>query len=304
MTLKIEPLPIDEERARLEAAVEDAPDDPSRYAVLGDWLAQRGDPRGELIALQLLETPDRRQRERVKALLTERGIRCMRGPLAQWRWGYVHTATLMRPLGPGDEARPELGRLLAHPSLRFLRALTLGQEPMERALEELGRAAPRVLDTLGLYSPRRLSLERVPTLGALTHLHLSVAEVEGTLPRLPALRALTLSFLHWAPDTADALFGANRGALRRVTLGVAGAVEPSMLAPILALPVLEHLTIEASELGLDAIELLASSPGAEGLTTLDLSRSGLTERAARRALQLTRHLPRLSTLVLGEAVDG
>ena len=40
-------------RAALEAAIEDDPYDPRGYAVLGDYLQEIGDPRGELIALQL-----------------------------------------------------------------------------------------------------------------------------------------------------------------------------------------------------------------------------------------------------------
>ncbi|MBL8921531.1 MAG: TIGR02996 domain-containing protein [Myxococcaceae bacterium] len=288
----------------LQRAIEAAPDDPSRYAVYGDWLAQRGDVRGELIALQLVPNPDRRQRERVKALLMENGIRCLAGPLAQWRWGFVHTAALLRPPGPAGRSI-ELTKLLRHPSMRFVRALTLGQEPVRETLRELGVAAPRVLSALTLYSPRPLELGLVPdTLPCLEQLHLSLPEASGALPLLPALRSLELSFFEWTTRSREQLFGANGPRLRRFKLAVQGELAASVLLDVLSAGSLETLVIEASELGVDAVSALSSAPGAQHLVTLDLSRSGLTERAARQALELSRHLPRLSSLVLGDAVES
>lgn len=291
--------------AALERAIEAAPDDPQAYAVYGDWLSQQGDLRGELIALHLLPSLDRRQRERVKALLYERGIRCLAGPLAQWRWGFVHTATLVRPPAGTSGARVDLARLLRHPSMRFVRALTLGQEPIATSLGELSAAAPSVLASLTIYSPRALELSLVPaSLPALEQLHLSLPEITGALPPLPRLRALELSFLEWTTTSAAQLFEANRQHLTRLRLAVSEEVAPGPLLEALALPALEHLVIEASAMGVDAVAALEDSPGAERLVTLDLSRSGLSERAAKRVLQLSRRLPRLSSLVLGDAVES
>lgn len=291
------------QRTAFEAAIDASPDEANGYAVLGDWLSQQGDPRGELIALQQLSELDRRQRERVNALLYEPSIRCLAGPLAQWRWGFVHTATLVRPTGPGASERIDLARLLAHSSLRFLRALTLGQEPLFDALDELAAAAPTVLASLTLYSPRVLELSRVPSLPPLTQLHLSVPEVAGALGVMPRLDSMTLSFVSWDAATARGLFEANGRRLTTLKLVVAGALELEPLEAVLALPRLEHLTLEASEMGVDAIEAIAQSPAVNGLVTLDLSRSGLSERGAKRLLQVTRQLPRLSSLVLGDAAD-
>ncbi|MDP3499521.1 MAG: TIGR02996 domain-containing protein [Myxococcales bacterium] len=291
------------QRSAFEAAIDAAPDAANGYAVLGDWLSQEGDPRGELIALQQLSELDRRQRERVKALLYEPSIRCLAGPLAQWRWGFVHTATLVRPTGPGASERIDLARLLGHPSLRFLRALTLGQEPLFDALDELAAAAPQVLSSLTLYSPRVLELSRVPSLSSLTQLQLSVPEVAGALAVMPRLDSMTLSFLSWDGATARGLFEANERRLAMLKLVVAGALELEPLEAVLALPRLEHLTLEASEMGVDAIEAIAASDAVNRLVTLDLSRSGLSERGAKRLLQVTRQLPRLSSLVLGDAAD-
>ncbi|MBE2253140.1 MAG: TIGR02996 domain-containing protein [Myxococcus sp.] len=292
------------QRSAFEAAIKAAPDDASGYAVLGDWLSQRGDPRGELIALQQQPALDRRQREREKALLMEPSIRCLAGPLAQWRWGFVHTAILVRPASPGRTSGAGLGALLAHPSMRFVRALTLGQEPLAESLEALAASAPRVLASLSLYSPRPLELGQLPRgLPALEHLHLSTPEVSGVLGALPGLTALTVSFLEWGPSTGKALLDHNRAQLSRIKVVAAGVFDARSLDAVLALPALEHLTLEASELNVEVIDAIAGSAAASRLTTLDLARSGLSERGARRMLELAPGLPRLSNLVMGEAAD-
>lgn len=291
------------QRGAFEAAIEAAPDDPHAFAVYGDWLAQSGDARGELISLQLLPSLDRRQRERVKALLYEPGIRCLAGPVAQWRWGFVHTATLMRQQAPGE--RVDLEKLLAHPSMRFVRALSLGQEPMTESLRVLEQAAPRVLSALTISSPRALELATIPTtLPALEQLHLSVPELTGTLPALARLSSLEIAFLGWTETTAKQLFETNGSRLRSVKLIVSGELEAATVRDVLSLPALEALTIEASEMGVEAVAALEEGVSIERLTTLDLLRSGLTERAAKRVMQLSRRLPKLSSLVLGEAVES
>lgn len=294
---------MSEEVRALEAAIDVAPDDPRRYAVLGDLLQQRGDPRGELISLQLAPELDRRGRERVKALLYEPSIRCLAGPLAQWRWGYVHTATLLRPAGPGEQSGGLEG-LLRHASARFLRALTLGREPLGDGLEALARVAPPVLETLGLYSPRPLELSAIPTgLQRLRVLAISAPEVTGTIPPLTTLRALELSYVHWDAASAARLFSSNLQRLDAIKLACVHEPERGCLEAVLALPSLRHLTLETSGLDTDAIAAIAESPARERLVSLDLSRSGLSERAAKRLLHLSREMPALSELRLGDAVD-
>ncbi len=283
----------------LEAAIDQRPDEAQGYAVYGDWLSQQGDPRGELIALQLLPSLDRKQRERVKALLYEPTIRCLPGPLAHWRWGFVHTATLVRPTALSEAV--DVGRLLAHPSLRFLRALTLGQEPLGPALVALGRRAPTVLGTLTLYSPREFELSQVPTtLPSLERLGLSVPQVVGALPHLPSLRALELAYLDVDADTDARLFEANRRSLTELKLVVALEPERALLEAVFRLPSLTAVTLEAQRTGPEFAEALEASPAMERLTRLDLMRSGLTERAARKVLALTRRMPRLTDVVLGD----
>ena len=73
----------------LEAAIDDAPDDASRYAVLGDFLLQLGDLRGELISLELAPASSRRK-EREEELIKRLAVPMTR---AQWRWGFVQALT-------------------------------------------------------------------------------------------------------------------------------------------------------------------------------------------------------------------
>jgi uncharacterized protein (TIGR02996 family) len=67
--------------AELLAAIYAAPDDDGPRLVYADYLQQRGDPRGELIALQLAARPTREQRARASQLLAEHGKHWL-GPLA------------------------------------------------------------------------------------------------------------------------------------------------------------------------------------------------------------------------------
>jgi uncharacterized protein (TIGR02996 family) len=283
------------ERERLEATIDAGPDDPSRYAVYGDWLAQRGEARGELIALQLLPSLTRAQKDRVAALQYHPEIRCLSGPLAQWRWGFVHTTTLMRSRGY------DLSVLLKHASMRFLRQLVLAQEPLALSLEQLAGAAPRVLDALSLSASGELDLSGVPaSLGTLRRLSLSMPELRGRLPALPRLEALELSFLEWRGQTAAALEGPPVDQVHTVTLTGVDTIALPLLDAVLRLPKLTRLTLAAKDTQTDAIDVLENSPAKERLTHLDLSRSGLSERAARRVLALSKQMPSLSDLVLGD----
>jgi len=57
------------------------PGDLSVRAIYADWLTERGDPRGELITLQLAQDPTEDQRRRERALLAERAAEWL-GPIA------------------------------------------------------------------------------------------------------------------------------------------------------------------------------------------------------------------------------
>jgi hypothetical protein len=87
---------VNAEREALEASIDAAVDDAARYAVLGDWYAQAGHPRGELIALH--RTHPRRRTPRVAVLVmgTNDLARELRAALVPGRHPLVpHLATAL-----------------------------------------------------------------------------------------------------------------------------------------------------------------------------------------------------------------
>ncbi len=124
----------------LEAQILARPDDTSAYLVYGDWLSERGDPRGELVALQvrLSAKEDAGQRARERELLGEHGGQWL-GALAElggddaevvWRNGFVHRVRLGPDLdehATSEQDFPELIRALCTlPAARLLDELIIG----------------------------------------------------------------------------------------------------------------------------------------------------------------------------------
>lgn len=127
-------------REAFERAILDDPDDEAKYRVYADWLTGQGDPRGELIQIQLnLEQSSLRggERDRVRAreeeILAAHAadfLGALAGPLLTaghassecqhgFRWGFLDTIS-------ASELTVELIRgLRASPETRFLRRLSL-----------------------------------------------------------------------------------------------------------------------------------------------------------------------------------
>lgn len=161
----------------LENALIDDPS-PDRWAVLGDWLVARGDPRGEWIALEQAiahAEPGTREADRLTANLQRLSAGLIEGwfgPIAQlgpalldWEWafGYLDSLTLggskefeiKDPDLPGDLIEVLLS-LVDHPSARLLRRLRIvALDPPARAGlgQVLARLAERPFPAL-----RRLEL--------------------------------------------------------------------------------------------------------------------------------------------------
>jgi uncharacterized protein (TIGR02996 family) len=133
----------------LEAQIAARPDDPQPWLVYADWLQQRDDPRGKLIALQYqlaLEPRSRALRDAERALLDEHGAyllperlhKMLRLPRRRgedagarcevtWRCGFLASVRLARKASPAQPAIAELAdELLGHPSAHFLRRLVIG----------------------------------------------------------------------------------------------------------------------------------------------------------------------------------
>jgi uncharacterized protein (TIGR02996 family) len=125
----------------LEARIHANPDDREVYAVYGDWLSERGDPRGELIAVQLKldqKPGDAALEEREKAL-HEANKATWLGELAKldakdlavtWRWGFVDAVRIGPPTeeyATSEISFPDtIAALMQLPGIGFLRSLVIG----------------------------------------------------------------------------------------------------------------------------------------------------------------------------------
>jgi uncharacterized protein (TIGR02996 family) len=154
LTAKLGTMVTDEPlNPELERAIMLDLDNQASWRVYADWLTAHGNQRGELIALQLAleheDTPERRARE--SALIAS-----LRTPALE----RIESHLVERAYTNGDEPRvtnPRGGfwrqvvfagppavllELLAHPSARLLRTLTLGSEDFQSAIEALASSPP------------------------------------------------------------------------------------------------------------------------------------------------------------------
>jgi uncharacterized protein (TIGR02996 family) len=135
----------------LEKAIDANPYDADAYSVLADWLQDQGDPRGELIALQLAG-----KHEQARALVDKQAGYFL-GPLAEhqktydgadtdaftWKYGFIHAARLSHDRYVDDDFEGSLAKildqLLRHPSGRFLAEITFvfNGGPSEDNLQDL-----------------------------------------------------------------------------------------------------------------------------------------------------------------------
>jgi uncharacterized protein (TIGR02996 family) len=125
----------------LEARILSNPADRDAYAVYGDWLSEQGDPRGELVAVQLklAEAPTDELRSRETALLAEyasawlgelAGLDAKKDFAVTWRNGFVSTARIGPPVAEYATSEIDfpgtLEKLVKLPGITFLRELVVG----------------------------------------------------------------------------------------------------------------------------------------------------------------------------------
>jgi uncharacterized protein (TIGR02996 family) len=221
----------------LEQALASRPDDAAACSVYADWLTEQGDPRGELMTLELLRRrmarDARAEVDRRTAELLFRHREHFLGPLAErldvlsleWKHGFIRRANLTVTADYDD---PEtvgalVTELLGHPSARLLRGLTLAplraadlDEDLDYtpAIETVVAHAPESLTSLSLECLLRgaaivaLGGRRWPALEALS---LTFAEAEGDheakalvslVGACPALARLSLTSCPYGEDIA------------------------------------------------------------------------------------------------------
>jgi len=134
----------------MEAEIAKNPDDARAYLVYADWLQSKGDPLGELIALQNKAATNNDAKKAAAALLKKHSAHFM-GELAdfgdrdeheikiEWQNGFIKTLKMSWPMfddggNGGDQAAEDFNALLSLPVARFIQKLELGPVPGEEEM--------------------------------------------------------------------------------------------------------------------------------------------------------------------------
>ena len=282
----------------LEAQIDAAPDDDALYAVYGDLLARRGDPRGELIALQLAaQAQTGKAADKLRALATKylaTHAAALLGPLAAdasaltWRAGFIRRFAL--PPAPGRSPVPSIERLLRHPSGRFL--VELGatvDDPAaaELLLRVLAQGAPGSLRDLALVARAELDiaalLAAVPRLARLSLTGLALDLGEPGALALPALQRLALVAATLTTACVLAVARAPWPQLERLELRFGShAADPATFADVRQLlartdlPALTHLKLRNVPFAGAIVRELVYLPLTRQLHVLDLSHGSMS----------------------------
>lgn len=192
-------------RDQLIAAIEADPDDIENYRVYADWLESNGQPRGQLIQLELLRArlTDRAKLDHLdrkidayvethrkaflgalKSWLSVRYSRNRHGELI-WRYGFIHRAVISHYEEPAQRLR----ELIASASGRFVVELELRIDVLDALLERMPaslRALDIVVDEIDLS-------KRWPALAQLHRLGLHINTPTLGVIDLPGLRKLSIT---------------------------------------------------------------------------------------------------------------
>lgn len=306
----------DDRIADLEERVAEAPDDQDTWLVLGDLLQRQGDPRGELVALQIAAdretTSNIRGRARTAfATYFAHHARELWGSLAKhvrdphdaasppliWRNGFIWRAELASQgaaIGNHASPRPQtvgtlVQELLEHPSGRLLGELIVraDNEPDGPAvIDALTRCHPRALSELELFARAELDLEALwPNVPRLRRLGLSARTVRLGDLELPVIERLRLSSLGLSSVAMQTIVQTSMPKLQRLELRIGNRVSAPAtfadIAPLVAredLPHLTHLKIRNAPFAGAILRAIADGPLADQLQVLDLSHGTLTPR--------------------------
>jgi uncharacterized protein (TIGR02996 family) len=283
------------------------------YSVYADWLADRGDPRGELIALQVearRSPDDPRWRAAEERLFREHG-EALLGPNAalvkarvlslEWRLGFVKSARFTggEPGRLGGQKRVEyLEALLVNPLSWFLERIEIGdwwvaQDRVFDAELIALRRAPKTLRTL-IVRPwgARDVAGRLFALEACFAAHPQLVELElggesVSLPRkieLPALESLLLQEHRPSYETFAAITANEWPSLARLSILSSGAPYAAELGGLFdggRTPELALLTLHgAIRATWPVVEAIARSRLLRRLERLELTRCHLDDFGA------------------------
>lgn len=328
----------------LEARIAANLDDRDAYLVYGDWLSERGDPRGELIALQAKPNPDEATKEREKALLAANREAWL-GELAKldpkkdlhvtWRWGFIDGVRIGPPLEDYDTSSVDFpdvyAKLVKLPGIQFLRDLTFGAKDYDdyptswsdciEAMQEHG--VPPSLQRLafsrgGYWDISSTELGDLaplyPQLSKLQELSVELGSMDFGEMNLPALKKLEIITGGLSGENLASIADARWPALETLSIciGETGndygcTVEMSDIEPILAaenLPKVKHLGLANSSLEDEIAKALVKSRILPRLETLDLSRGTFSNEGARTMIDNWSAFSHLASIDLSHAYLG
>lgn len=234
----------------LEARILADRNDLSAYLVYSDWLSERGDPRGELIAVQakLKETPNDAALKASEAKLLADNGKDWLGALAgkgdddvavTWRLGFVDSIRLGPPLddhATSELVSPEtLEMLVQLPGIALLRELIVGSieyddypTSWDACVEVLAeQGVPAGLERLefnrgGMWDISSTELgdlsKLYPRLAKLRELKIEMGSMELGVIDLPALRSLEIVTGGLKKTNLDSIRNASWPSLERLSL--------------------------------------------------------------------------------------
>ncbi|HEY5936676.1 MAG TPA: TIGR02996 domain-containing protein [Kofleriaceae bacterium] len=313
-----------DEGADLEAAIEDAPYDVDGYLVYADALQRQGDPRGELIALQIAAERDD-ARPAVKTApgkLLAKNVATLLGPLARhvtdvrdvaappfrWRHGFIHRVELASAAGHAPAAL--LDEVLGHPSGRFvveLAARCLDHAEATAVLATIERVHPPALRELDLHvqipSGTLGALDSLwPVLDRLERIALVANSFELGDLALPATRRARFAARTMSESSTVAIAKAPWPVLERLELDLSRSEADFVdLQPLFKrddLPALTHLKIRGCAFAGAITRALIDTAMARRLEVLDLSQGEINPGDAERMARAASSFPALRELWL------
>lgn len=287
------------ELRKLEELVAEDPDAIEPYLVYADHLQEAGDPRGELVALDMMRMEDPHDPDRVRAFLhhLNRHQQELLGPLVDlggcledvhWRLGFIKRATLWHPegRGPGELARL-VEILLESPSGRFIQELTItplldgSYTPVLVTIAKRVRPNLRSL-TVGptVRGESWIDLGGLPpVLPNLRSLHLNVNECRLGVLSLPALECLELWTHVLSEETARSIAAADWPCLKRLSVATRGGTRHLRQAVAGDFPRLESLRISSYFNLTNTATSIVESQVAGRLVDLIFENAGIEELA-------------------------
>lgn len=317
----------------LEAAIVAAPDDHERFFVYGDWLSQRGDPRGalmvagaELASIAKANKSRSLELRRIIEQLWRDDGAAIRGRLAgltphgltvEWRQGCVYRAHLIVP--PDDAGAATVAQLLAHPASFVIRHICVSTESLgehgfnyQPIADLISEEAPQSLHTLSLGTIDGWTEDETVVLGDLRplfarHSQLSSVTLAGRASTvsapwsLPALRELRLRPVGLSRTWLRVINAEPWPTLRRLAFSYVSALDTdiswlcSSRVPQ-RYPRLESLGVTGAGDAVAVIDALGATGLSRQLTEIDLSWNRFGAEAVERLNSDRADFPRLRTV--------